>query len=181
MELDSLIEAVLFLEGEPIKIKRLADFLNKSEEETRNAVAILEKKLEGRGLRLIKKDDEVLLATAAEAAAICEAICKEEFNKDIGRAGLEVLAIIVYQGPLTRAEIDYIRGVNSSFTVRNLLVRGLIERRINPKDNRSFLYSPSFRLLEYLGISEMKQLPHYEDFKREIEKFMEEQEKNPME
>lgn len=171
--LDSYIEAILFLEGEPIKIKRLAEILKKSEKEISDALKILEEKLSDRGIKLLKKDNAVMLASAPEASDICEALSKEEFNKDIGRAGLEVLTIVVYQGPITRSEIDYIRGVNSVFTVRNLLVRGLLERKINPKDGRSYLYSSSFRFLQFLGVNNINELPEYENFKQTIEQFLE--------
>lgn len=172
--LDSYIEAILFLEGEPVKVKKLAKILNKKGREIEAAIEILEKKLEGRGIRLLKKDDEVMLSTAAEAAEICERISKEELNKEIGKAGLEVLAIVIYQGPVSRSDIDYIRGINSSFTVRNLLVRGLIERKINPEDGRSYLYRPSFQLLQFLGVENIKKLPEYENFRKTLKQFTEE-------
>ncbi len=172
MELDSYIEAILFLEGEPMKIKKLADILNKTEKEINEALEILEKKLDGRGIRLVKKDEEATLSTAPEASKICEEISKEEFNKDIGKAGIEVLSAVIYRSPISRPEIDYIRGVNSSFTLRNLMVRGLVERKTNPKDSRSFLYSPSFKLLQYLGINSINKLPQYDDFKKTIDEFI---------
>ncbi len=166
MDLDSYIEAILFLEGEPVKIKKLAEVLNKQEKDINSALETLEQKLENRGVKLVKKDNEVMLSTAPEATKICEEISKEEFNRDIGKAGLEVLAIVVYRNPVGRADIDYIRGVNSSFTLRNLMVRGLIERTANPKDGRSYLYRPSFRLLQFLGIENIKELPDYDNFRK---------------
>ena len=172
MNLDSLIEAILFLEGEPVKIKKLAEILDKPEKEVGGALEVLEQKLKERGIRLTKKDNEVALSTAPETAKICEKISREEFNKEIGKAGLEVLAIVVYQGPISRPEIDYVRGVNSSFTVRNLLVRGLVERKTNPKDNRSYIYSPSFQLLRFLGVDDINKLPQYEHFQKIIKQFM---------
>lgn len=173
MDLDSYIETILFLEGEPIKIKHLAEILSKPEKEINEALEVLDKSLENRGIRLLKKDNEVMLSTAPEAAKICEEISKEEFNKNIGKAGLEILATVVYRNPVSRADIDYIRGVNSSFSLRNLLVRGLVERKTNPKDSRSYLYSPSFRFLQFLGVTDVKKLPEYENFKKIVEQFME--------
>ena len=155
-----------------MKVKKLAEILDKSEEETSDALDILEQKLENRGIRLLKKDGRVMLSTAPEAAKVCEEISKEEFNKDIGKAGVETLSIIIYRGPISRPEIDYIRGVNSSFTLRNLIVRGLAERKTNPKDSRSFLYSPSFKLLQYLGVNNINKLPQYELFKKTIDEFV---------
>ncbi len=173
MELDSYIEAVLFLEGEPMRIRRLAEILKKSEKEINEGLRVLEQKLEDRGIKLLKKDNEIMLSTAPEASKICETVSKEEFNKNIGKAGLEILAIVVYRSPISRPNIDYIRGVNSSFSLRNLLVRGLVERKTNPKDGRSFLYSPSFRFLQFLGVSDINKLPQYEDFKKTLEQFVE--------
>ncbi len=172
MGLDSYIEAVLFLHGESIKTKKLAEILQKTEKEINEAIKILEEKLSGRGIGLIKKDGEIMLATAEEASSFCENFCKEEFNKEIGKAGLEVLTIIVYGNETGRPDIDYIRGVNSSFTLRNLMVRGLIERVANPKDNRAYLYRPSFRLLQFLGIKNIKELPDYDNFQQTLAKFM---------
>lgn len=173
IDLDAQIEAILFLEGEPMKIKKLAEILGKKEKEIEAGAEILEKKLEKRGICLVKKGGEIMLSSAPEASKICEEISKEEFNKDIGKAGLEILATIIYRHPVSRAEIDYVRGVDSSFTLRNLLVRGLIERKINPKDSRSYLYSPSFQFLQFLGVNDINKLPEYENFKKSIEQFLE--------
>ncbi len=172
MDLDSYIEAVLFLEGEPVKIKKLAEILDKPEKDINSALESLEQKLENRGVKLVKKDNEVMLGSAPEATKICEEVSKEEFNKDIGKAGLEILATVIYRSPVSRADIDYIRGVNSSFSLRNLLVRGLVERKTNPKDSRAYLYSPSFRFLQFLGITDIKKLPEYENFGKIVEQFM---------
>ncbi len=161
----------MFLEGEPVRIKKLAEILNKPENEIKEALEILGRKLEGRGICLVQKGGEAMLSTSPEASKICEEISKEEFNKDIGKAGLEVLAIAVYRGPVSRADVDYIRGVDSSFTLRNLLVRGLLERKTNPKDNRSYLYNPSFQFLQFLGVNNINNLPEYEIFKKSIEQF----------
>jgi segregation and condensation protein B len=175
MTLDACIEAILFLEGGPVKIKKLAEILGKPEKEIDEALKILEENLRERGVRLLKRSGgEVMLSTAPEASKICEEISKEELNKEIGKAGLEVLAIVIYQGPISRPDIDYIRGVNSSFTVRNLLIRGLIERRLNQKDSRSYLYRSSFSLLQFLGIEDINKLPEYENFRKTLKQFMEE-------
>ncbi len=151
----------------------MAEILDKPEKQINEALEDLDKNLENRGIRLVKKDNEVILSTASEASAICEKVSKEEFNRDIGKAGLEILATVVYRGPVSRANIDYIRGVNSSFSLRNLLIRGLVERKTNPKDSRSYLYSPSFKFLQFLGITDIKKLPEYENFGKLVEQFME--------
>jgi len=131
----------------------------------------LETKIANRGIVLIFKDDEVALGTSMDSSEIIEKLRKEELVKDLGKAGLETLSIIVYMGPVSRAEIDLIRGVQSSFILRNLTVRGLVEKVSNPKDQRSFLYRPTFDLISYLGISKIEDMPEFIQAKLEIEKF----------
>lgn len=171
LNLESQIEALLFWKAEPISINKISTFLKKSEEEIKQAIDILQKSLENRGITLVQNNDEVMLGTSKNASELIESLTKEELTKDLGKAGLETLSIILYQGPLSRAEIDYIRGVNSQFILRNLLVRGLIERVDNPKDQRSFLYKTTLELLSYLGISRIEDLPDYESVRKDIENF----------
>jgi segregation and condensation protein B len=113
-------------------------------------------------VQVLEKDGEVMLGTHPEASAIIEQLTKEELNRDLGKAGLETLTIVLYKGPITRAELDYIRGVNSSFILRHLTVRGLVDKVVNPADSRSFLYQPSFEVLQHLGITKKEELPDYE-------------------
>lgn len=118
----------------------------------------------------MRKDNEVMLGTAPELSGLLEEIVKSELSEDIGRAGLETLAIVLYQSPITRAKIDFIRGVNSSFILRNLAVRGLVERVTNPNDSRSYLYKPSFQLLSHLGVTRVEDLPDYNSVNTSIDK-----------
>lgn len=171
MKLESQIEALLFWKAEPVSIKKLATLLSKTEDEIKSAVIILQDSLKGRGITLIQLENEVTLGTAKEASELILALTKEELTKDLGKAGLETLSIILYQGPLSRPEIDYIRGVNSQFILRNLLVRGLIERVDNPKDQRSFLYKPTLELISYLGVSKIEDIPEFELVKKDIDNF----------
>ena len=163
MELANSIEAILFYQAEPMKVSRLATLLKRSESEVMEAIKVLEDKLSTSGLRLLTNGAEVTLGTSPDASALIEAITKEELSKDLSKASLETLAIVLYKGPLTRAEIDYIRGVNSTFILRNLLIRGLVEKVDNPNDQRSFLYKPTFQLLEHMGVTKTEELPAYHD------------------
>lgn len=168
MTLDAQIESVLFWKGEPMSEKKLAEILKKTEEEIRIAIAELETKFEGRGVQLIRKGHEIMIGTRSEMGPLIEALIKEDLMRDLGKAGLETLSIILYRGPVSRRDIDYIRGVNSQFVLRNLLVRGLIEKVPHPDDQRTFLYKPTFELLGYLGISSLEQLPEFDDVRKEI-------------
>lgn len=168
LSLDNQLEAVLFWKGEPQSIKKLAVSLNKTEEEIKTGLKILEEKIIGRGVELMYKNDEVMLGTSSRLSHIIERLTKEELVRDLGKAGLETISIIAYKGPISRAEIDYIRGVQSNFILRNLQIRGLVEKITNENDHRSFLYRPTFELLQFLGVSKIEDLPEYEKVKAEF-------------
>ena len=172
--LDNYIESLLFLKGEPMTAKQLAKVLGASEKDVKDAVDFLGQKLSDRGIRMIKKDDSYSLTTSPDSSEFSKTLIEEEFNNELSKASLEVLSIIAYKGPISRSEVDYIRGVNSTFTVRNLMVRGLAERVVNPKDSRSFLYKPSLQLLQYLGIGDIKELPEFDNFNQKMETFISE-------
>lgn len=175
MPLSSQLEAILFWKAEPVSFKKLAALLNTDAASIQNGLIELENTLKGRGLTLVHTDEEVMLGTAKELSPLIEQLTKEELTRDLGKAGLETLSIILYQGPISRADIDYIRGVNSQFIVRNLLIRGLVERIDNPKDARSFLYKTTLQLLSHLGISKIADLPEYEQVRSDIESFKQSQ------
>jgi segregation and condensation protein B len=161
------IEALLFIYGEPIDIKKLAKILGLKESEVKDGLGALEQELSRseRGLVLIQDKNKVQLATKPEFSKLLEEITKQEFSETLTPAALETLSIISYAGPITRADIEYIRGVNSSFTVRSLLMRGLIEREVDPKRANAYIYSASFDLLRHLGLSNNEDLPEYQKYK----------------
>lgn len=168
MTLESQIEAILFYKNEPLKIGELSKLLGKSESEIKEAVQNLAQSLTGRGLCLIQTEKEVSLATARELTELIDKIAKDERSREIGKAGLETLAIILYNGPISRREIDYIRGVNSTFILRNLSIRGLVERESDSKDQRVFKYKGSLALLSHLGITKFADLPEFKDLQTKL-------------
>ena len=170
------LEAVLFWKGEPTTRAALAEFLAVSEGELQSAVEELRERLMGRGVRLLEVYHTLALVTAPEVAELIARITKEELSRDIGKAGLETLSVILYRGPLSKPEIDYIRGVNSQYILRSLLVRGLIERLSNPKDSRTFTYRATPELLAQLGVTTMQTLPEWERITGELDAFMEKHE-----
>lgn len=161
MSLDYQIEAVLFYKSEPVKKSWLAGFFSVSPAEIDEALQALKMTLDTRGVRLTVTDTEVQLVTAGEVSELIEQIRKDELSGDIGKAGAETLAIVLYRGPLSRAEIDRIRGVNSTFILRNLLIRGLVERRPHPTDSRSSVYAITPELMNHLGIQNREALPEF--------------------
>jgi segregation and condensation protein B len=171
MNLAAKIEAILFWKAEPVSIKKLASLLNVKVEEVKIGLTDLEKTLTGRGVTLVQTDEDVMLGTTKELSSLIEQLTKEELTRDLGKAGLETLSIVLYQGPISRADIDYIRGVNSQFILRALLIRGLVERIDNPADARSYLYKTTLDLLSHLGIRKVSELPEYEQVRKDIEAF----------
>ncbi len=169
--LSSKLEAILFWKAEPVSMKKLGSLLGVGAKELRESLMELAVALKGRGLTLVQTDDDVMLGTAKEYSSLIEQLTKEELTRDLGKAGLETISIILYQGPVGRADIDYIRGVNSQFILRNLLIRGLVERVDNPTDSRSFLYKPTLDLLSHLGVSKIQDLPEFEQVRKDIESF----------
>ncbi len=161
-DLEQKIEAILFFKGEPMSLTYFQNFLEVSREEIVSAIENLKNNLKDRAITLIEKDDEILLSISKEHSLLIEKLQKEELNKDLSKASLETLSIVLYKNGVTRALIDYIRGVNSSFTLRALLIRGLIEKIPDPKDNRRYIYKPTFDLLSFMGINKIEELPDYD-------------------
>lgn len=172
MNLEYSIQAILFYQAEPMSIGRLSKLLKRSEEEIRAALIKLREELEGTGLSLVENGNEVMLGTSVAASSLIAEITKEELSKELSKAALETLAIVLYKGPVTRAEIDYIRGVNSNFILRNLLVRGLVEKVDNPSDQRSYLYKPTFQLLEFMGVTRLEDLPEHSATRDQLASFV---------
>ena len=169
MELESKIEGLLFYKGEDVDIKKLSILLNVSIKEINEGLNKLENSLINRGLVLVRKDDSVVLGITSELSYLIESIRKDEITKDLTKSSLETLSIVLYKNGVTRSEVDYIRGVNSSFILRNLLVRGLIEKTTDPRDSRRFLYRPTFETLSFMGIKSIAELPNYESILAQLE------------
>lgn len=159
----SAIESVLFVSGEPVKLSKLEKILSIKPQELENALEQLNEKYvqAHSGLMLLRKGQEVQLASKAENTQFVENLVKSELQDSLSNAALEVASIIAYRGPISKAEIEEIRGVNCSYTLRNLLLRGLIERSDNPRDNRGYIYNISFDFLKKLGVDNVKNLPDY--------------------
>jgi len=171
MTLEAKIEAILFYKAEAVAISQLAKWLAVSTEEVETGLSQLASNLAERGVRLIRQSGEAMLGTAGEAGGLIEQLTKEELSRDLGKAALETLTLIIYKGSLARAEIDYVRGVNSSFILRHLLVRGLIKREVDKKDARRFIYRPTLELLRHLGLEKIENLPEYEEIKKQLDDF----------
>lgn len=169
--ISSRIEAILFVEGGSLTFKKIAQLLEIRVEDVHKALEALKSALQGRVLALVVSDTEVSLVVSPDAREGVRSALERELGREIGDAGLEVLSILLYRGPSTRAQIDYIRGVNTSSTIRTLLSRGLVERAGNPEDAREYLYRPTTELLAYLGVTEKRELPDYATIASELAAF----------
>lgn len=177
--LEHKLEAILFYKGEPETVQRIATLLEVSEEEVLSAAEQLGVTLGQRAVRLLHINDELQLVTAPEVSEVVRLVRKEEVMRELGKAGAETLAIVLYRGPIARARIEYIRGVNCSFVLRNLLIRGLVERVKSPTNERAVLYRATPDLLTHLGVTAVTELPDYVQVQHELDSF--EQQKNDAE
>ncbi len=170
--LKAALEALLFIYGEPTKLKKLAQVLHASTEEVEQALSEMKAGFESgdRGLNLVIHDDEAALVTKPELGEILKQVVKEELDAELTPASLETLSIVAYLGPCSRAEIDYIRGVNSSFILRSLMVRGLVEKKSGPGTGNSPLYQASFDFLRHVGVSSAADLPDYGKYHELVDK-----------
>jgi segregation and condensation protein B len=169
------LHALLFAAGEPMEKKRLALLLGVKEDHVALVIKGLIDSLQGSGVMLIETDTEVELRTSSEAANIVKQLRESEFTRDLGKGSLETLAVVAYQGGATRGEIDWVRGVNSTASLRTLLMRGLIEGREDERDRRRMRYSLTTEALAHLGILHRDDLPRAEELRTAAQAIIEEE------
>lgn len=182
-EKTAALEVLLFSYGEPIAIGKAAKFLGIKEDECAAIVEKLSADLAGNaasGFAILRNGNEIELATKPSLGWVFKKLIEEEFKEELTPAALETIAIVAYLGPVTRAVIDYVRGVNSTFILRNLLIRGLVSRNLQTGKKNVFEYRVSFDFLKHMGITRVEDLPEYEKYKHILEKFenFEEKEEN---
>ncbi len=158
------LHALLFASGEPLEKKRVPALLDISEKELKAIVYALQASLKDSGVTLVETEHEIELRTSPDASPIVKKLRESELARDLGKASLETLAIIAYQPETTRSEIDWVRGVNSSASMRTLLVRGLIEGREDASDKRRMRYALTTEALAHLGLTSVDELPRKEEF-----------------
>ncbi len=156
------IEALLFVSSGLVSINHLSKALDISEAQVEGALADLEThyKMGGHGLRLMRVKSRVQLTTDATLSKLIEDFLGLESTATLSQAALETLAILAYKQPITRPEVDVIRGVNSDGVMRTLLSKGLIEelgRAETP--GRPIYYGTSPEFLQYFGLESLENLP----------------------
>jgi segregation and condensation protein B len=164
--LPALVESLLFVAEEPATVARLAQALDVTPEAVEAALAALSETLQtgGRGLRVQRKGDRLQLVTAPEAAPYIERFLGLDLSSRLSPAALETLAIIAYRQPVTKAEIEAVRGVNCDGVLRTLIARELVEpvgRLEQP--GRPFQYGTTFQFLQHFGLESIEKLPSLPD------------------
>lgn len=179
------VESILFIAARPLTVDKLAACTGHEVADVKEALGVLvDKYREGGGIQLNRIGQSFQFATAAGSAGIVQRFLEEEEKKELTKPSLETLTIVAYRGPITKFELELIRGVHCGLILRNLLVRGLIES-IEEKGTGRILYHVTFDFLHYLGIRDTKELPDFERLSSDehLKRVLETQggEKNPLE
>jgi segregation and condensation protein B len=153
------LHALLFASGEALEKKQLTKILGIKDAELTIVLKALEASLKDTGVAIIETETDLELRTVPEAAPIVKKLRESELSRDLGKASLETLAVIAYKAGTTRGEVDWVRGVNSSASIRTLLMRGLIEGREDPSDKRRVRYTLTSEAFAHLGIARSEELP----------------------
>jgi segregation and condensation protein B len=160
LPLSTKLEAILFVAPEPVSVAQLAATLDVAPSVVERGLHELDDALANRGLRLQRHVGRVQLTTAPQLAELIERFLGLEATTHLSRAALETLAIIAYQQPVTRPQIDSIRGVNSDSMLKSLLHKGLIlESGRADGPGRPILYSTTPEFLQHFGLNSILEMP----------------------
>ncbi|MFO7742001.1 MAG: SMC-Scp complex subunit ScpB [Anaerolineae bacterium] len=170
LSLMARVESVLFVAEEPVSAHRLAEALDATATQIDQALEAMATNYDGRGLRLQRVDGRVQLTTAPEAASYIERFLGLEVRVHLSQAALEALAIVAYRQPITRPEIEEIRGVSSDSVLRTLLSAGLIDRVGRAEAvGRPFLYGTTADFLQHFGLQSLDELPPLAEFSEDAD------------
>jgi len=163
MEIISRIESILFVASKPLTTEKIAKALDVSSGKVEEAVHILEMKYnrEDSGIHVIRVENTVQMSTNPTCADVIEGFVKDEIVGELTRAQLETLTVVAYRGPITRPELEQIRGVNCSIILRNLMMRGLVDER-EEKEILLPVYTLTVEALAHLGVENVDSLPDYQ-------------------
>jgi len=162
-EIKNKIESILLVATKPLKISKINDLLpGVKKEQVAKAVEELQTKYnhEESGLRIIENRGVIQLTTSPDSADVTKQFVKDETTGELTKPSLETLTIVAYRQPITKAELEQIRGVNCSMILRNLMIRGLVRRKEN-KQSLTTYYSVTVEFLKFLGINRVEELPDY--------------------
>jgi segregation and condensation protein B len=160
LSLKAQVECLLFVANEPVSVDRLAAVLDADLEQIEEILSNLGSEYTQRGIRLQRKRQRVQLVTPPEAADLVRAFLGLELTGRLSPAALETLAIVAYRQPVTRAQIEAVRGVSSDSVLRTLLHRGLVEEQGRlDQAGRPIIYGTTFEFLQQFGLASLEALP----------------------
>ena len=168
-KLKSQILSILFVASKPVSIKELSDAVEVTDEELKKAIAELVAENQTSGIILLAHDNKLQLASNPDNSTVVKRFLSLELREKLTDSALETLAIVLYRQPVSKAEIENIRGVNSQYTLRHLLIRGLIEKIQSPTDRRMQLYKTTLEFMQHLGIKNMADLPDFVELTKAVE------------
>ena len=158
------VEGLLFVSGRPLSLKEISKITNSKEEDIKEVITELIEFYKSRGINILEtKKFEYQMVTSNQISSIIKKFANIEERGELTKPALETLSIIAYKGPISKQEIEEIRGINSSLILRNLMVRGLIEE-ITDKKTGLLKYVLSAKFMKFLGITKLEELPEYEKF-----------------
>ncbi len=176
MSIKSKIETLLFVSSKPLTVRKLMQLAKEERTMVEAALAELREEYNGtRGIAIFKNNDEYQMASAPEHAGLAQLFYKDELTSELSRPSLETLTIIAYRGPLTKPELEEIRGVNCSLILRNLLIRGLVQKEVD-RTRGLEVYSITMDFLQWLGVASAKELPDYARLSQDFRRVSQEQE-----
>ncbi len=161
-ELITKLESILFVSNKPLSAKALAKYVGSDETAVIQALEELHNLRKDSGIVLLVTNSEYQLATNSAHSDIVKDFLNADLRESLTEATVEVLAIIAYRQPISKTEIEAIRGVNSQYSLRALLMRGLIEKIPNPNDARGSLYQVTTEFMQHLGLTNIKDLPEFD-------------------
>lgn len=167
-DLASVIESILFVAAKPLSAKELAKILEREESEVKIVLQALSEAIQGQGVILLESNGLWQFATNPKNSAAVRAFLNTELREKLTDATVETLSIIAYRQPISRSEIEAVRGVSSQYSIRHLLIRGLIQKIQNPADSRQFLYETTIEFLSHMGISNVKELPDFTEITKSV-------------
>jgi segregation and condensation protein B len=168
MSLKSKIESLFFISTKPLTAKKISEIAKVGEEEAEKTILELKQEYDTaeKGIKLMKIGRSYQMTTSPDSGKIIKDFIKDEQTGELTKAALESLTIIAYRGPITKADLDMIRGVNCALILRNLMIKGLVEAH-DDKVKMTTAYDIAFDFMKFLGLTERKELPDFESLTKD--------------
>jgi segregation and condensation protein B len=176
MSLSTKIESLLFVSPRPLTVKRLAELAGADAAAVETELQTLAERYntDSSGLHLLRHASSVQFVSSPLNSKLITDFIKEEQAGELTRPALETLTIVAYRGPISKIQLDTIRGVNCALILRNLMIKGLVEAKAAGKDKHQTSYQVTMDFVRFLGLNHIAELPDYEQLNRDenLEQFL---------